>query len=152
MHFGPVLVVMVAALIGQGACWVRHLSEGSGETFTPELGGSMSLSADFLSNRFPLSDVAQSFYKKLLVAYQASGLAPPNFASEVTSGDDGKFLAHVWEALLYRHLTALGCEFRTGLVNRSGQRGPDFGIIHRETTVWIEAVVPSPEGIPSDSA
>lgn len=110
----------------------------------------VSRTTDFLARRFPQNRTAQSHFEELLSAYQRSGLAPPNLADEVTGGEDGKFWAHVWEAMLYRHLAALGFRFRHDRVKKAGQLGPDFGILHEEKTIWIEAVTPSPEGIPSE--
>lgn len=88
--------------------------------------------------------------EELLSAYQASALAPPNLVREVASGDDGKLWAHVWEAMLYRHLMNMGFEPQSAGVTKAGQRGPDFGIMHQGLRIWIEAVTPAPKGIPSD--
>lgn len=110
----------------------------------------MSRLANFLACRFPENGVAPGYFSDLLSTYGDSGLAPPNLVGEVTSGDDGKLWAHVWEALLYRHLLAHRYEFRRDRVRKSGQHGPDFGIILEGRTIWIEAIVPSPEGIPQD--
>jgi hypothetical protein len=87
---------------------------------------------------------------ELLSTYKDSGLVPPNLVGEITSGDDGKLWAHVWEALLYRDLVACGYEIRRDRVRKSGQHGPDFGIVHDGQTIWIEAITPSPEGIPQE--
>jgi type I restriction enzyme S subunit len=103
---------------------------------------------DFLRDRFPDPEFSQH-YICLIGEYLASGLAPPNISTEITVGDRGLY-AHIWEAMLYRHLRSLGFEFRRGHVRRAGQRGPDLGIVHEGRTIWIEAIVPSPEGIPPD--
>jgi hypothetical protein len=66
------------------------------------------------------------------------------------SGDDGQLWAHLWEALLYRYLSDLRFTFRRDGVRKSGQHGPDFGIMHEGKTIWIEAVTPSPEGVPEE--
>jgi hypothetical protein len=105
---------------------------------------------EFLNQRFPDNSVAPSHFESLLAAYQESRLAPPNLISEVTSGEEGKLWSHVWEALLYHHFASLKFNFRYGKVTKAGQHGPDFGIIDGDRTIWIEAVVPSPEGIPAD--
>jgi len=110
----------------------------------------MSQITDFLTRRFPQNRVAPSYFSDLLSTYQDSGLAPPNLVEEITSCDDGKLWAHVWEALLYRHLLACGYEFRLDRVMKSGQHGPDFGIVNDGHTIWIEATTPSPEGILQD--
>jgi hypothetical protein len=103
---------------------------------------------EFLRARFPDPELS-SHYIDLLGEYLDSGLAPPNVKAEIVTGDRG-FFAHVWEAMLYRHLRLLGFGFCKGNVRRAGQRGPDFGIIHEGRTIWIEAIVASSEGIPDD--
>jgi type I restriction enzyme S subunit len=108
----------------------------------------MSEIVDWLRKRFPNPDFSEH-YEGLISKYMASGLAPPNTSTEITSGDRG-LCAHIWEAMLYRHLSSLGYEFRRGNVRKAGQRGPDFGIVHEGRTIWIEAIVASPEGIPPD--
>ena len=110
----------------------------------------MSLITEFLARRFPQNDDYAQHLGKLLSTYEDSGLAPPNLVSEVVSGCDGKLWAHVWEAMLYRYLLNLGFEPQTAGVTKSGQRGPDFGIMHQGLRIWIEAVTPSPTGIPLD--
>jgi hypothetical protein len=105
---------------------------------------------EFLRRRFPQGPVAQSHYSDLLRAFMDSGLAPPNLAQDVLSGNDGQLSVHLWEAMLYRYLSDLGFTFRRDGVRKSGQHGPDFGIIHEGQTIWIEAVAPSPEGVPEE--
>jgi type I restriction enzyme S subunit len=103
---------------------------------------------EFLRARFPDPQFS-NHYIDLFGEYLDSGLAPPNVEAEIMTGDRGLY-AHVWEAMLYRHLRLLGFGFHKGNVRRAGQRGPDFGIIHEGRTLWIEAIVASPEGIPDD--
>jgi hypothetical protein len=91
---------------------------------------------DFLARRFPQDGVAPDNFSDLLSTYVDSGLAPPNLVQEITCGDDGKLWAHVWEALLYRHLLACGYKFLRDRVKKSGQIGPDFGIVHDGQTIW----------------
>jgi hypothetical protein len=109
----------------------------------------MSQIRDFLEQRFPGPPLT-THYDELLSEYQRSGLAPPNMVRQVTSGDDGSLWAHIWEAMLYRHLTNEGFQFRRDRVSKSGQDGPDFGVLYDGRTIWIEAIVPAPEGIPPD--
>jgi hypothetical protein len=52
--------------------------------------------------------------------------------------------------MLYRCFSELGFEFRRDMVRKAGQQGPDFGLLHGETTIWVEAIVPAPEGIPDE--
>jgi len=105
---------------------------------------------DFLARRFPEQPTWRCHFGELLSAYESSGLVDRHFVSEVTSGDDGKLCARVWEAMLYRYLSTLGVEFRKTHVTKSGNPGPDFCIVHNGQIIWIEAVVPAPEGIPQD--
>jgi hypothetical protein len=106
--------------------------------------------AEYLMRRFQDNKTARDHFGDLLSAYEASGLAPPNLAGEIASGEDGKLYAHLWEAMIYRHLSHCGFAFTQGRVTKSGQRGPDFGITYYDQPIWIEAVVPSPEGIPQE--
>ena len=52
--------------------------------------------------------------------------------------------------MLYHHLVSLGLQPHSSGVKKSGERGPDFAIVHEGQTIWVEAVTPSPEGIPSN--
>jgi hypothetical protein len=110
----------------------------------------MSRITKFLSARFPQNDTYAHHLGALLSAYEDSGLASPHLVEEVVSGEDGKLWARVWEAMLYRHLLTLGFKPHTAGMKKSGEHGPDFGIVHQGQTIWIEAVSPAPEGIPSD--
>jgi hypothetical protein len=49
----------------------------------------------------------------------------------------------------YDHLLRLGFVPRSPTMKKSGEAGPDFCIVSQEQTIWIEAVTPSPEGIPA---
>ena len=110
----------------------------------------MSRITEFLDVQFPNNSVYPGHLGELLTAYACSGLAPPNLVQQVTSGNEQEFWAHIWEAMLYRHLSDLRFEFRQGGVKKAGQLGPDFGVLHDGKTIWIEAVTPSPEGIPAE--
>jgi hypothetical protein len=102
-----------------------------------------------LEKRFPNNTVAPAHFSELLAAYEASGLAPPNLRQEVTPGERG-FRAHIWEAMLYGYFSELGFEFRRDKVRKAGQEGPDFGLLCNGMTIWVEAIVPAPEGIPAE--
>lgn len=110
----------------------------------------MSRITEFLARRFPQQTVWASHFGILLCAYDNSGLADPHLVTEVTSCDDGKLCARVWEAMLYRHLSTLGFEFQKADLTKSGNPGPDFCVAHNGQIIWIEAVTPAPEGIPKD--
>jgi hypothetical protein len=79
-----------------------------------------------------------------------SGLASPHLVKEIETGEEGKLWARVWEAMLYHHLLSLGFKPHTAGMKKSGECGPDFCIVYQEQTIWIEAITPSPEGIPSN--
>ncbi len=110
----------------------------------------MSRITEFLAERFSGNDYYGEHLGELLSAYEDSSLASPHLVEEVVSGEDGKLWARVWEAMLYRHLLNLGFKPHTVGMKKSGEVGPDFGIVHQGQTIWIEAVTPSPEGIPPD--
>jgi hypothetical protein len=109
----------------------------------------MSWITEVLETRFPDNAVARGHFGELLAAYEASGIAPPNLRQEVSSGERG-LRGHIWEAMLYRYFSELGFEFRRDKVLKAGQRGPDFGVNYNGATIWIEAIVPAPEGIPAE--
>lgn len=103
----------------------------------------------FLRGRFPNNRIAPQHYAELLMPYAESGLSPPHMLSELETLDEGKFWSCVWEAMLYRHFLSLGFAPRN-YSTPSGQNGPDFCLEHDGKTIWVEAIVPSPEGIPAD--
>jgi type I restriction enzyme S subunit len=102
-----------------------------------------------VAQRLPAASSWRPHWEGLLLDYGSSGLAPPNLVAELTCGDDQKFWAHVWEAMLFRHLTNFGVTLQ-GRVEKSGQIGPDFCFEHDGRMIWIEAVVPAPERIPNE--
>lgn len=105
--------------------------------------------AAVLQKRFPNNEVAPRHFGELLVEYAKSALSPPHLLAEILTEDESKLWSYIWEAMLYRHLRASGYELRN-LGNSSGQNGPDFGIDQDGRTIWLEAIVPSPNGIPPD--
>lgn len=88
-------------------------------------------------------------FGELLTGYWGSGLAPPHLISELETNDEGKLWSCLWEAMLFHHLTALGHSLRK-ITRAAGQYGPDFSFDYDGKTVWLEAVVPAPVGIPAD--
>ncbi len=100
-----------------------------------------------IQRRFPSNTVALEHFGSLLVEYAEAGIGPPHFVSELETSDEGKLRSCIWEAMLYRHLRQHGYEPR-GTTTRGGQNGPDFRIEHDGRTIWMEAVVPAPGGIP----
>ena len=51
--------------------------------------------------------------------------------------------------MLFRHLMSLDLEV-VNSTGKTGQNGPDFGVKFGGKTIWLEAIVPSPNGVPSD--
>ena len=102
-----------------------------------------------LQKLFPNNNVAPNHFGELLTQYAESGLSPPHLVAEIETGDEGKLWSYLWEAMLYRHLRSMGYALRNS-VRAAGQHGPDFCVDHQGRTIWIEATVPSPEGIPVD--
>jgi len=105
--------------------------------------------AAFLSAKFPLNKIAPSHYGGLLTEYAQSALRPPHLLEELETGDEGKFWSAIWEAMLYHHFSRLGLHLKNSC-GTSGQHGPDFGFEMNGRTIWVEAVVPGPQGIPAD--
>jgi hypothetical protein len=102
-----------------------------------------------LQRRFPNNKVAPKHFTELLAQYAESGLSPPHLLAEIETGDERKLWSYIWEAMLYRHLSSMGYALR-GSVTAAGQHRPDFCLSYQDRTIWIEAIVPSPEGIPPD--
>jgi hypothetical protein len=69
----------------------------------------MSRITEILSGRFPESYAHH--LGELLSAFNDSGLASPHLVEEVSSGEDGKLWARVWEAMLYHHRRSIGIKF-----------------------------------------
>jgi hypothetical protein len=105
--------------------------------------------SEALERRFPNNTVAPPHFEKLLSEYEGSDLAPPNMQQEVRAGERG-LRAHIWEAMLFRYFKELGFGFLSNRVLKAGQQGPDFGLVHGDSTIWVEAIVPAPEGIPAE--
>jgi hypothetical protein len=105
--------------------------------------------ADVLGRQFPNHKIALRHYGQLLIEYVEAGIGPPHIMDELETGEVQKLWACIWEAMLYRHLRAQGYEPK-GVTKRTGQHGPDFRVEHAGYTIWIEAVVPGPNGIPPD--
>lgn len=102
-----------------------------------------------LQRRFPNSAAARARYTKLLLPYIESGVGPPHLVSEIETNDEGKLWSVLWEAMLFRQLTSQHYPLRS-TSKRSGQIGPDFRTEYSDKPIWIEAIVPSPEGLPED--
>ena len=102
-----------------------------------------------LDRRFPNNRIAPEHFYRLIEEYAQSDSRPPHLVAEIETADEQKLWSYIWEAILYRHLRSLRY-IPKNLTRASGQHGPDFAIQHGDKTIWIEAVVPSPEGVPAE--
>lgn len=98
----------------------------------------------FLAERFPVSRPAQEYYLRLWRAFSDGGLGDKNFVQEFTSGEEGRFEERAWEMILARRLASCGHKLA------SKDAGPDFCMTFDDRKTWVEAVVPSPTGIPPE--
>jgi hypothetical protein len=105
--------------------------------------------AEAMQKRFPNPSGAPNHFGELLAQYAKSNLSPPHLVTEIETLDEGKIWSYLWEAMLYRHLFSMGYELRN-LIKAAGQHGPDFCVNYKGRKIWIEAIVPSPEGITAD--
>lgn len=104
-----------------------------------------------LIDGYPASDMVRAYWEDLLSFYELSGLAPPHPRQEVERGccnEPQKLWGCLWEAMLYRHFKERDFKFRTENLNRCGQNGPDLGLVDKNRTIWLEAVVPQGIGLP----
>ncbi|MFN5608444.1 MAG: hypothetical protein ACK48E_01630, partial [Holosporales bacterium] len=87
-------------------------------------------------------------FVSLLKAYKASGLAEENLCSEIFASsqkvDEGKFLANVWEAMVYRHILNLKYTFIKPTFSGKDKLGPDFCFSYNDQNIWIEATSLNP--------
>lgn len=100
----------------------------------------------------PVAGGAIAHWNELLCDYEKSGAAPPNLRAEVNSGDEQKLRAFIWEAMLCRHFAtgSLPAQIEPRPTRKSGQDGPDLCLRVDNATVWVEATVPKPEGVPDE--
>lgn len=99
----------------------------------------------FLDQRFPNNPTAQTYFVELWEWFAASGLSGANFVADLTSDEEYKFWQMAWEMVLAKELATSDVE----LCPRA-EEGPDFGIPFGQSTLWVEAICPTPEGIPKD--
>lgn len=99
---------------------------------------------DFLANQFPnnprLTDCLIDLHRR----YADWGLKDTKFNQDFTDGTDDHFYAYLWEMLLASHLKNIRLDIS------STDEGPDFKIDHSGQTIWVEAICPSPSGLPEE--
>jgi type I restriction enzyme S subunit len=91
---------------------------------------------------------ASPHYKASLLAlwekYLSLDLPTEHFVSEFTRDNRATILQRVWEMMVARHLDALG--YAITIIDD----GPDFRFEHEGRTIWVEAISPTPSGVPED--
>jgi hypothetical protein len=76
--------------------------------------------------------------------YSDWGLKDTKFDQDFTDGQDNHFYSYLWEMLLASHFKNIGLDIS------SADKGPDFRIDRSGQTIWVEAICPSPSGLPDD--
>ncbi|MGY4505786.1 hypothetical protein ACVWYH_009743 [Bradyrhizobium sp. GM24.11] len=97
---------------------------------------------DFLHTYLSHSPMRRDDVIGLWQSYRGLGLPNAHFVKEFTCGKPDTFAQRLWEMLLGRHLSAQGYTLT------SPDHGPDFRFVHQGLVVWVEAVSPSPRGLP----
>ena len=81
---------------------------------------------------------------EIYLQYRDWGLKDSKFDKDFTDGRDEHFYGYLWEMLLAHHFHKLD------LTMSSADEGPDFKLGNGEETVWVEAICPSPDGLPKE--
>ena len=76
-------------------------------------------------------------YESLLLEFIASEHADKKYCSEIATKDSVKILSCVWEAILWKFLSAHSFN-----LSPHQDAGPDFCVNHSGQKIWIEAVAP----------
>ncbi|MCH8998337.1 MAG: hypothetical protein IID48_08735 [Proteobacteria bacterium] len=98
----------------------------------------------FLAKRFSGNLRVRDCLTELYRQYAAWGLKDSKFDQDFTDGRDEHFYPYLWEMLLARHFKDIGLDIS------SADEGPDFKIDHQGQTIWVEAICPSPSGLPAE--
>lgn len=96
----------------------------------------------YISERYKDNREVRECLISLYQVYNAWNLKDTKFDIDFTDGRDEHFYSYIWEMLLAAHLKSIGIEIE------SSDEGPDFKVNLNGQTTWIEAICPSPEGIP----
>ena len=92
-----------------------------------------------VASYFCRSSRAADYYGALWEEHLAAELASHHFVAELTGPSDQKFRQRLWEMALGRHLRACG-----HAITLQWEGEPDFRFMVGGTTVWVEAISPSP--------
>lgn len=98
--------------------------------------------AAYLAERYADNPEVRECLTVLYHQYAAWDLKDTTFDRDFTDGRDEHFYPYLWEMILARHLHDLG------LPISSADEGPDFKVNLGDQTIWIEAICPSPAGLP----
>ena len=98
----------------------------------------------FLQNKYADNIEVLGALTALYDEFTSWGIKDKIFDQDFIDGRPEHFYARVWEMVLARHLIELGYDVS------SSDAGPDFLIEHSGTRIWIEAVCPTPIGLPDD--
>lgn len=98
----------------------------------------------FLANRFPNDTKLGRCLIDLHSRYSKWKLKDKKFDKDFTDGTDDHFYAYLWEMLLASHLKNIFLDIH------SADEGPDFRIVCPDQTIWVEAICPSPSGLPDE--
>lgn len=96
-----------------------------------------------LAQRFHRSEV-HGFYHEKIRAFAAAGLGDPQCFQALTIGRDEEMWQRIWEVLLGTYLVDCGFE------PKSPRDSPDFLIQNLGRSIWLEAVCPTPRGLPDE--
>lgn len=99
---------------------------------------------DFLADKFRNNTKLINCLVDLYRRYEEWDLKDTKFDKDFTDGRDDHFYAYLWEMLLASHLKDIGLEIG------SADEGPDYRVSLTDQTIWVEAICPSPSGLPND--
>ncbi len=94
-----------------------------------------------LERRYP---GMKEFLEPILCSFIKSGCADDNILVELRSGHKGQLLSRVWESILYKRFSD-----QAWSVEKLNNGGPDFLLNVENYSVYVEATVPAPEGLPA---
>jgi type I restriction enzyme S subunit len=98
----------------------------------------------YLTERHADSPKLRDCLIDLYCQYATWGLKDAKFDQDFTDGRDEHFYPYLWEMLLACHFKGIGLDIS------SADEGPDFKIDHQGQTIWVEAICPSPSGLPAE--
>lgn len=99
---------------------------------------------EFLTERYANNHELKDSVIHLYRQYATWGLKDTKFNQDFTDGRDEHFYSYLWEMLLARYFRGIGLDLT------SADEGPDFRINWNGRAIWVEAICPSPVGLPAD--